>query len=123
MKKPSFSTAKPWLGVAAAVLGLLWALPSQAAEYIQQRRIIAMGCHHNDGTCYVAVDGAPFGGGEGCRSGAVNEFRWDDADTPNGRRTYASMLAAFSQNKRVSVAISGCSSQGIPRPSYYTVHE
>jgi hypothetical protein len=118
-----FSTIKPWAGFATAALGLLWAMPSQSAEYIQQRRITAMGCHHGNGVCYVSVDGAPFGGSEGCRSGAVNEFRWDDADTPNGRRTYASMLAAFSQNKRVSVAIVGCSAQGVPSLSYYTVHE
>jgi hypothetical protein len=110
--------------VALAFAGIsLTATLTQAADHVQQRRIVLVGCHHTDGVCFVVLDGAPFGGSEGCAFGAANEFRWDNADTPNGKRTYTSMFAAFLQNKRVSVAVSGCSSQGFPAPSYYTVHE
>ena len=107
---------------AAALLAALCA-PLQGADFVSGRRITAIGCHHGDGTCYVTLDGAAFGASEGCAQGASNQFRWDTADTPSGRRTYASMLAAYLQQKRLDVAIAGCSAQGVPTLSYYFVHD
>jgi hypothetical protein len=85
------------------------------------RLTTSIGCHASDGICYVTLAGGNFGGGEGCSSGATNEFRWDDADMPNGRRAYASLLAAHSQQRLLNVTVSGCSSQGWPKLSSYRV--
>lgn len=95
---------------------------ADAAEYVSGRQITNIGCHHGDGTCFVTLDGAPFGANEGCSQGpAHNQFRFDNADTPHGRRTYASLLMAFTTGRRVSVAIYGCSTQGVPSLSYFQI--
>jgi hypothetical protein len=106
-----------------AATSLLAASAVHAAEEAAQRRITSIGCHHGDGTCFVSLDGAPFGGNEGCSAGGGNQFRWDNADAANGRRTYASLLAAYLQGKRVTVSISGCSGQGVPTVLWYRVHD
>lgn len=103
----------------ALTLGAL--SPGHASETLNDRQITSIGCHALEGICYVTLDGPNFGGGEGCSSGATNEFRWDDADGPNGRRAYASLLAAHSQLRLVNVTISGCSSQGWPKLSSYRI--
>lgn len=93
------------------------------AETVLARKIVSIGCHHGNGTCYVQLDGAPFGGGEGCATGPTHEFRWDNAETADGRRTYASMMAAYLQQKKVGVSIVGCSSQSVPSLSYYRLYD
>jgi hypothetical protein len=72
----------------------LWAAMSSApalAEEVSGRRITSVGCHAEGGTCFVSLDGPAFGGSLGCTTGASNQFRWDSADTANGRRTHATM--------------------------------
>jgi hypothetical protein len=107
-------------GLAAAVLV---GATSHASDYPANRYITTIGCHQTDGTCFVNLDGAAFGASEGCVQGGSNQFRFDNADTPNGRRTYASLLSAYLAKKRVDVAISGCSSQGVPTLTYFLVRD
>jgi hypothetical protein len=93
-----------------------------AAEMVPGRHVVEIGCHAGDGTCFVTLSGAPFGANEGCSQGsAFNQFRFDNADTPNGRRTYASLLTAFATGRKVSVYISGCSAQGVPSLGYFHI--
>jgi hypothetical protein len=102
----------------AAVLGT-----ARADDHVSGRRITHIGCHHVDGTCYVSLDGAAFGAVENCAHTPAggNQFRFDSADTVNGRRTYASLLAAFLSQRPVSVLIRGCSSQGVPSLVYFDI--
>jgi hypothetical protein len=93
-----------------------------AAEWVPGRNIVDIGCHAGDGTCFVTLSGAPFGANEGCSQGSLfNQFRFDNADTSDGRRTYASMLTAFTAGRKVSVYISGCSVQGVPSLGYFSI--
>jgi len=93
----------------------------QDAAARRLRHITHIGCHHVDGTCYVSLDGAAFGAAENCVNAPAggNEFRFDNADTANGRRTYASLLAAFLSQRSVAVLIRGCSAQGVPSLLYF----
>jgi hypothetical protein len=114
-----------WLGcwLMLALLGVAGA--GHAAEYMSQRQITSLGCHSGDGTCFVTLDGALFGKNEPCAANyptGINQFRFDNGDTPSGRRAYASLMAAFLAGKRVDIAISGCTGQGVPALSYYIVY-
>lgn len=108
---------------AAALLGVLVLGTARADDHVVARHITRIGCHHVNGTCYVSLDGAAFGAAENCANAPTgsNEFRFDNADTANGRRTYASLLAAFLSQRPVTVHISGCSAQGWPSLLYYDI--
>lgn len=105
----------------AALLGTLALGTAHADDFVGGRHITHIGCHHVDGTCYVSLDGAAFGAAENCVNAPAggNEFRFDNADTANGRRTYASLLAAFLSQRSVAVLIRGCSAQGVPSLLYF----
>ncbi|MCS4296863.1 MULTISPECIES: hypothetical protein [Acinetobacter] len=90
-----------------------------AAENITCRKITSIGCHHVDGTCYASLSGEPFGNTLSCPYKNVNQFRFD-ASTTNGKRTYASLYAAYLSKKLVDVYLDGCSSDG--RPSIVWFH-
>lgn len=92
-----------------------------AGEDIFDRKIIDIGCHRDNGICYVIVDGQSFGSSLGCPYGLTNQFRFDDADSINGRRAYASLYAAFLLGKSISVYLSGCTQQGAPLLQYFHV--
>ncbi|WP_228277584.1 hypothetical protein [Acinetobacter dispersus] len=92
-----------------------------AGEDVQGRKIIDIGCHRDIGTCYVTLDGPAFGSSLKCLHGATNQFRFDDSDSVNGRRAYASLLAAFLQGKTVDVFLDGCSVQGAPLMQYFHI--
>ena len=106
-----------------ALLGTLVLGTARADEHVVGRHITHIGCHHIDGTCFVSLDGAAFGAAENCAQvpAGGNQFRFDNADTANGRRTYASLLAAFLSQRPVAVLIRGCSAQGVPSLLYYDV--
>lgn len=108
---------------ATVLLGMLALGTAHADENVVARRITNIGCHHVDGTCYVSLDGAAFGASENCAKAPAggNQFRFDNADTANGRRTYASLLAAFLSQRPVTVLIRGCSGQGVPSLLYYDI--
>ena len=98
----------------------VYCLPAQAAiEPLGSRKILDLGCHHADGTCFVSLDGAPFGASLGCVHTSTNQFRFDNSETAAGRRTYAAMLAAMLSNRSVAVTLTGCSNQGFPTVSWW----
>ncbi|WP_151811438.1 hypothetical protein [Acinetobacter bereziniae] len=80
---------------------------SFADESVSNRKIIDIGCHSVDDTCFVMLSGAPFGSQEKCTSSATNEFRFSSS-TPDGKRTYASLLAAFLAKRTVDIELRGC---------------
>jgi hypothetical protein len=119
--KVSFSPRADLIRAVLAALTFGFALHAKATESLVDRKIVSMGCHETSGTCYVAIDGAPFGAVDGCPIGPTNEFRWDDAETANGRRAYASMLTAFTMQSPMSITVSGCSTQGWPKLAMFRI--
>jgi hypothetical protein len=115
------NTAAVFLRFAVATLALSFAAHADATESLVDRKIVSIGCHETSGTCYVTLDGAHFGTVDGCTIGATNEFRWDDADTANGRRAYASLLTAFTMQSPMSITVSGCSTQGWPKLAMFRI--
>ena len=115
------------LGNAIAAAGLmvlaLGSGGSVAAEYPSNRLITDIGCHHVNAICYVTLDGGTLGSSLGCPVAPTSEFRFDDGDTAIGRRTYASLLAAFLAKKHVSFMVDGCTVQGYPKLTYFHVTE
>ncbi|MFW2013265.1 hypothetical protein [Acinetobacter bereziniae] len=93
---------------------------SFAAEDVSNRKIIDIGCHSVDGTCFVTLTGTPFGANENCFYTSTNEFRFESSTT-NGKRTYASLLSAFLAKKTVDIYISGCSSDGRPTLMWFHI--
>lgn len=92
-----------------------------AGETLGARKIVGLGCHNTNGVCFVTLDGGAFGATLGCSVGATNDFRFDNGDTANGKRTYAALVAASIAGKSVSVYVDGCTSQGYPNLIYYYV--
>lgn len=95
-----------------------------AYENISSRKIVDIGCHADNGICYVQVDGPAFGSTLNCSSPAssTNQFRFDNADSVNGKRAFAALYAAFLTKKEIDVYLSGCTSQGAPQFGYYHIH-
>ncbi|WP_288454723.1 hypothetical protein [uncultured Acinetobacter sp.] len=104
------------------MFGLIFSSLSYADENINSRKIIDIGCHVNDGICYVRLDGPEFGSTLGCSITSTNQFRFDNANSVNGKRAFAALYAAFLTQKVVDVYLSGCTSQGSPQLLYYHVH-
>jgi hypothetical protein len=102
---------------------IVFAHSSYAGEYVSGRFVTHIGCHHSDGTCFVVLSGPAFGASENCAQGPSTQFRFDNAETPHGRRTYASFMSAYLLKKRVDVSIVGCSSQGIATLSYFVIYD
>lgn len=111
----SFSTKFVAL-VAALISG-----PLLAAEDVPSSRVLGVGCHSGDGTCYVRLEDRTFGASLGCPISNTNEFRFDNGDTPVGRRNYASFLAAALSGRKVTVNLNGCSVQGWPKLAFYFI--
>ncbi len=91
----------------------LMAVPSSAGAPSGYRNILDFGCHKNDGTCYVTIDGAAVGDIT-CSS---NSVRWDSKNDINGKTWLALIMAAKAQGKRVSFYIDGCY---VNQPAYPT---
>lgn len=83
---------------------VMWMTPSAAGTTTGYRNILDFGCHKNDGTCYVTIDGAAVGDIT-CTS---NSVRWDSKNDVNGKTWLALIMAAKAQGKRVSFYIDGC---------------
>jgi len=107
---------------ATFVLAILLTEPVWAGESTGVRKILYLGCHDTDGTCYVGLDGGAFGVTLGCPLGPMAEFRFDNGDTDVGRRAYASLLAAMLSGKSVVVSLDGCTTQGYPKLLYFAVY-
>ena len=100
---------------------MLASLNAYAGENIGPSKIVLLGCHNTSGTCYVRLDSGPFGASLGCATGPATEFRFDNRDTANGRRSYASFLAAKLSGKSVTVYLDGCTTQGFPQLQYFWI--
>lgn len=107
-----------WLIAAGACLS---SLNAYAGEDTGGRRILDVGCHNVNGTCFVDLDGAAFGASLNCPVGATNQFRFDNSDTAVGKRTFAALMAAYLSGKHISVHLDGCSSQGWPTIAWFYV--
>lgn len=98
---------------------MLGSTPLFAAEEIYARKILSIGCHHVDGTCYVSVSGEYFGSSLGCSYTSTNQFRFDGS-TSIGKRTYASLYGAFLAKKSIHASLAGCL-DGRPSIVWYMV--
>ncbi len=65
------------------------------------RKMLYLGCHKTDTTCFVELEGAPVGP-PGCQSTSV---RWDTSNTP-GKNHLAMFLSAQARGKRANLGIS-----------------
>ena len=109
-----------------AALAVSMAMLSQSAHADEEtgyRKIVSIGCHNTNGTCYVALDGTSFGGSLGCANAPTIEFRFDNGDTEIGKRAYASLLAAYLSGKSVTAHLVGCTSQGLPALAWFRVSD
>lgn len=95
---------------------ILTGLNANAADVMFTGNISDVGCHQVNGTCYLTLENTSISLPECKNSG---DLRWDNADTENGKRSYASMLAAFLTNTKVQVVVGGCTDQGFPALRYY----
>ena len=114
-------TVKSLILATTLALTQIAAVAAPPIEYVEARKIIDLGCHNVDGTCFVTLQGAPFGSTLACASGATSQFRFDNGDTAIGRRSYASFLAAYLSGRAISVAVQGCTGQGVPALYYFHV--
>lgn len=107
--------------VATIALTICASSTSFAGESVGPRKVVSVGCHHVNASCYVTLEGANFGSTLACATGATNQFRFDDGDTAIGRRSYASFLTAYTSGQPVTVYLDGCSGQGYPKLAYFTL--
>ena len=108
---------------AALVAATLFAAQSASAQEVGFRRVLSVGCHNTDNTCFVTLDGTPFGQTSGCPRAPDTEVRFDNGDTAEGRRTYASLLLAMQTGAPVTVSINGCTVQGSMKLQYFRVYK
>lgn len=109
---------KAFLGLSLLGMGLAgW-----AGEYLSGRNVTQVGCHNTNSVCYVTLNGNSFGGTLGCTQSSINQFRFDNGDTATGRTAYSSFLAAMLGGKSVIVYLDGCTSQGYPKLSYFSIN-
>lgn len=109
---------------------MLWALTAgmcvsslnaYAGEDSGARKVVDVGCHNVDGTCFVDLDGPAFGASLNCPIKSTNQFRFDNGDTAIGKRTFAAFMAAYLSGKRITVHLEGCSAQGYPTLIFFYV--
>lgn len=89
------------------------------AQVSHSGTIKSMGCHHVDGTCYFSMTGLD----KTPTCNKIAELRFD-ASTTNGKRTYASLFAAYMIKKRVVVNIPAdfCHT-GYSSFNYYSIYD
>ena len=113
--------SKGILAVLAVSISMIGSNAHAADEDTGFRKIINIGCSNVNDTCFVVLDGPLFGASLGCPSGSTNEFRFNNGDTTYGKRTYASLLAAYLAGKRVSAYLSGCTAEGAPALKWFHI--
>ena len=69
--------------------------------------INSIGCHLNDGTCYVYITDS-FGP-ESCHR---NSIRWNKDTANSGKETLSMLLAAFAASKKVNFSVSDTTCYG-----------
>lgn len=80
-------------------------------------KILRLGCHVTDDTCYVLLDLDSPLGPESCPG---KSFRWS-ANSVNGQAVLSQLTAAFFADKTVSLNASGCHQNQYPSFSYYNI--
>ena len=109
------------IALSALAAGMcLGSLNAYAGENLSGRKVLDVGCHNNAATCFVDLDGPPFGSTLGCSVSSTSQFRFDNGDTSIGKRTFAAFLAAYLTGKHVSVYLEGCAG-GWPTVAYFYV--
>lgn len=103
----------------SVVIGLLFAFSGNAYADgdTGPRNIVTYGCHKNDGTCYVILDGPLITGAPEC---AGNDIRWDAKNDVNGKTWLSIIMLAASTGQKISLHVSGCFGQ-FPAFSYGSV--
>lgn len=91
---------------------------AHADEITGDRNILGYGCHKNDGTCFVFLDGPAFTGGPECTG---TQIRWDAKNDVNGKSWLAIIMMAAANKKKISFYVSGCQSPNHPTFLYGTV--
>jgi hypothetical protein len=69
--------------------------------YPGSRKIVDIGCHKNDNTCFISIDGEPAGPSDNCRR---NSIRWN-VEEANGKAALTHFTAAYFAGKRVKLGI------------------
>ncbi|HIF9111852.1 TPA: hypothetical protein ACX6SN_002058 [Photobacterium damselae] len=80
------------------------------------RDITEIGCHLNDGTCYVSLD-IPVGP-TNCHS---NSVRWNKDHSDSGKETLSLLMAASAAGKKVNFHISDSCYGAFPTFNYMSV--
>lgn len=80
--------------------------------------INSMGCHLNDGTCYIYIDEEV--GPPSCHR---NSIRWNKDKSSSGKETLAMLLAAFSAGKKVNLNIVGECYGAYPTFNYINIYQ
>jgi hypothetical protein len=112
------------MGLCLAVAVAMTSMNAHAAEEdTGWRKIVDIGCHSTDGdgTCFVTLDGSAFGASLGCQVGPTTQFRFDNANTDTGKRTFAALLAAYVSGKSVGIHLNACTWQGFPAIQWFHI--
>ncbi len=103
------------LGFSLVGAVLLVGVPAFAGE-TGPVKVLGIGCHTVNSTCYVTVQNAVRP--TGCP--ASTSLRWDRANVNNGQAVLSLLTAAFLAGKSVNFAITGCYG-GYPTFDYFVV--
>ena len=81
------------------------------------RHIMEIGCHLNDGTCYVTIDGEQVGP-ESCKSTSI---RWNKETSVSGKETFSLLMTAFAAGHLVQFRVLDSCYESYPTFSYIKV--
>ena len=107
--------------IKAAVLVALYCQSASAEIATGPRKVVAVGCHSHDRTCYITIDGEAIGPNASCTS---NSIRWSAITDENHNEMVSLLTAAFIAGKSVSIRLEeDCFSlqPAYPTISYFTV--
>jgi hypothetical protein len=105
--------------IAVTCLGAQRALADEVTRTISE-----IGCNRDRNHCFVYLSGEDFAVDPSCVAvvnGKASQLRWDNADDPNGMRTFAALYGAFLAGRPVTFYVSGCAPSGFPTFDYFRV--
>jgi len=93
---------------------ILFSQFGQAAGHTGPKKILEVGCHKEDGTCFATIEGGAVGPSS-CRSGSI---RWSTADA-NGKSILSLLLGAYLAEKPANFwIIDSCFSGNTSFPTF-----
>ncbi len=100
---------------------LLITLPSAvfADTNSGSREIQQIGCHLNDGTCYVYIDGAAVGPSQ-CNN---TSLRWNKDSANSGTEMLSLLMAAFAAGKKVNFRVVDTCYGSYPTFSFINIYK